>query len=171
MLKPGIIREEHTSPACQWPSKVSICPLMSVTMPNCSQVKTLVKTTSTQMSFPETVSDSLWRNLIVQTHSFISCPGGWFQTIPLQGPDAGDEKQAKIVWMKNKMIIGEDPKFLMQNNQGVLTLNIRKPGQFDGGKYSCKAINDLGEDEVECRLEVRGTGSHTHTHTLSRIHT
>uniref|UniRef100_A0A8C7QBI8 Myosin-binding protein C, fast-type n=1 Tax=Oncorhynchus mykiss TaxID=8022 RepID=A0A8C7QBI8_ONCMY len=79
--------------------------------------------------------------------------------------------KAKIVWMKNKMIIGEDPKFLMQNNQGVLTLNIRKPGQFDGGKYSCKAINDLGEDEVECRLEVRGTGSHTHTHTLSRIHT
>uniref|UniRef100_A0A8C8BV97 Myosin-binding protein C, fast-type n=1 Tax=Oncorhynchus tshawytscha TaxID=74940 RepID=A0A8C8BV97_ONCTS len=66
--------------------------------------------------------------------------------------------KAKIVWMKNKMIIGEDPKFLMQNNQGVLTLNIRKPGQFDGGKYSCKAINDLGEDEVECRLEVRGTG-------------
>ncbi|XP_041735407.1 myosin-binding protein C, fast-type isoform X5 [Coregonus clupeaformis] len=63
--------------------------------------------------------------------------------------------KAKIVWMKNKMIIGEDPKFLMQNNQGVLTLNIRKPGQFDGGKYSCKAINDLGEDEVECRLEVR----------------
>uniref|UniRef100_A0A4W5NWF1 Ig-like domain-containing protein n=1 Tax=Hucho hucho TaxID=62062 RepID=A0A4W5NWF1_9TELE len=82
-LKPGFIREEHTSPACQWPSK------------------------------------------------------------------------AKIVWMKNKMIIGEDPKFLMQNNQGVLTLNIRKPGRFDGGKYSCKAINDLGEDEVECRLEVR----------------
>uniref|UniRef100_A0A8C7IBG0 Myosin binding protein Ca n=1 Tax=Oncorhynchus kisutch TaxID=8019 RepID=A0A8C7IBG0_ONCKI len=80
--------------------------------------------------------------------------------------------KAKIVWMKNKMIIGEDPKFLMQNNQGVLTLNIRKPGQFDGGKYSCKAINDLGEDEVECRLEVRGTGTHTHTvtHTLSHTH-
>uniref|UniRef100_A0A673XL06 Myosin-binding protein C, fast-type n=1 Tax=Salmo trutta TaxID=8032 RepID=A0A673XL06_SALTR len=62
--------------------------------------------------------------------------------------------KAKIVWMKNKMIIGEDPKFLMQNNQGVLTLNIRKPGQFDGGKYSCKAINDLGEDEVECSFSL-----------------
>ena len=34
-LKPGFIREEHTSPACQWPSKVSICPLMLVTTPNC----------------------------------------------------------------------------------------------------------------------------------------
>ncbi|XP_056308663.1 myosin-binding protein C, fast-type-like [Danio aesculapii] len=61
----------------------------------------------------------------------------------------------KIIWMKNKMIIGEDPKFLMQNNQGVLTLNIRKPSLFDCGKYTCKAINDLGEDEVECKLEVR----------------
>ncbi|XP_029699109.1 myosin binding protein Cb isoform X1 [Takifugu rubripes] len=61
----------------------------------------------------------------------------------------------KIVWMKNKMIIGEDPKYLMQNNQGVLTLNIRKPSPFDGGKYSCMAVNDLGKDVVECKLDVR----------------
>lgn len=54
------------------------------------------------------------------------------------------------------MIIGEDPKYLMLNNQGVLTLNIRKPSLFDGGRYSCRAINDLGQDEVECKLEVRG---------------
>ncbi|KAM8845092.1 myosin binding protein Ca isoform 2-T3 [Spinachia spinachia] len=60
----------------------------------------------------------------------------------------------KIIWMKNNMIISEDPKFLMQNNQGVLTLNIRKPGVYDGGKYSCRAANDLGEDVVECKLEV-----------------
>lgn len=59
--------------------------------------------------------------------------------------------------MKNNMIIGEDPKYLMQNKQGVLTLNIRKPSLFDGGRYSCRAVNDLGQDEVECRLEVRGT--------------
>ncbi|XP_070836853.1 myosin binding protein Ca [Chaetodon trifascialis] len=61
----------------------------------------------------------------------------------------------KIIWMKNNMIIGEDPKYLMQNKQGVLTLNIRKPSMFDGGRYSCRAINDLGQDEVECKLEVR----------------
>ncbi|XP_032357846.1 myosin-binding protein C, fast-type isoform X14 [Etheostoma spectabile] len=61
----------------------------------------------------------------------------------------------KIVWMKNRMIIGQDPKFLMQNNQGVLTLNIRKPGTFDSGKYSCMAVNDLGQDEVECKLDIR----------------
>uniref|UniRef100_A0A3Q3VLS7 Myosin-binding protein C, fast-type n=1 Tax=Mola mola TaxID=94237 RepID=A0A3Q3VLS7_MOLML len=61
----------------------------------------------------------------------------------------------KIVWMKNKMIIGEDPKYLMQNNQGVLTLNIRKPSPFDGGKYTCMAFNELGKDEVECKLNIR----------------
>ncbi|KAM8877115.1 myosin-binding protein C, fast-type-like isoform 7-T7 [Synchiropus picturatus] len=60
----------------------------------------------------------------------------------------------KIIWMKNKMIIGEDPKYLMQNNQGVLTLNIRKPSTFDGGKYSCMAVNELGQDEVECKLDI-----------------
>jgi hypothetical protein len=57
-LKPGFIREEHTSPVSQWPLKVSICPLKSVTTPNSSQVKTLMRTSSTQMSFPEKVSDS-----------------------------------------------------------------------------------------------------------------
>uniref|UniRef100_UPI003AAFF965 myosin binding protein Cb isoform X2 n=1 Tax=Centroberyx gerrardi TaxID=166262 RepID=UPI003AAFF965 len=61
----------------------------------------------------------------------------------------------KITWMKNRMIIGGDPKYLMQNNQGVLTLNIRKPSSFDGGKYSCMAVNELGQDEVECKLEIR----------------
>ncbi|KAK6324068.1 hypothetical protein J4Q44_G00064070 [Coregonus suidteri] len=40
-LKPGFIREENTSSACQSPSKVSICPLKTVTTPNCSQVKTM----------------------------------------------------------------------------------------------------------------------------------
>uniref|UniRef100_A0AAQ5YLH3 Myosin binding protein Ca n=1 Tax=Amphiprion ocellaris TaxID=80972 RepID=A0AAQ5YLH3_AMPOC len=68
---------------------------------------------------------------------------------------ADRKTKPKIIWMKNNMIIGEDPKFLMQNNQGVLTLNIRKPSLFDGGRYSCRAINDLGQDEVECKVEVR----------------
>ena len=81
-LKPGLICEEHTSPMCQWPSKVSICPQKSDTMTHCTQVKTLERTTSTQISFPSTGSDSLCSNYsVVQTHRFISCLGGWSVTI------------------------------------------------------------------------------------------
>ncbi len=76
--KPGFICEENTSPKCQTPSNVSICPLKSVTMTNCSQFETPMKTTSIKMSFPETVSDSLCRNsLVMQTDCCSSCPGGW----------------------------------------------------------------------------------------------
>ncbi|KAG8521461.1 Myosin-binding protein C, fast-type, partial [Galemys pyrenaicus] len=64
----------------------------------------------------------------------------------------------KVVWMKNKMEIREDPKFLMTNHQGVLTLSIRRPSPFDSGTYSCRAINELGEALAECSLEVRGEG-------------
>ena len=79
--KLGFIREENTSPMCQMPSNVSICPLKSVTMMNCSQVETLMRTTSMQMSFPEMVSDSLCRNsLFMQTNCWSSCPGGGFKT-------------------------------------------------------------------------------------------
>lgn len=67
--------------------------------------------------------------------------------------------------MKNSMVIGEDPKYLMQNKQGVLTLNIRKPCLFDSGRYSCRAVNDLGQDEVECKVEVRGREQHVQQRT------
>lgn len=58
--------------------------------------------------------------------------------------------------MKNKMEIREDPKFLMTNYQGILTLNIRRPSPFDSGTYSCRAVNELGEALAECKLDVRG---------------
>ncbi|XP_073458975.1 myosin-binding protein C, fast-type-like [Aquarana catesbeiana] len=61
----------------------------------------------------------------------------------------------KVIWMKNKMEIRDDPKFIMKHSQGVLTLNIRKPSPFDGGTYTCRAINNLGEAEVVCKLEVK----------------
>ncbi|XP_051986651.1 myosin-binding protein C, cardiac-type-like [Xyrauchen texanus] len=61
----------------------------------------------------------------------------------------------KITWYKNKMDITNEAKYRMFSNQGVLTLEIRKPCPFDGGVYICKAINASGEDVVECKLEVR----------------
>ncbi|XP_064557514.1 uncharacterized protein LOC135441888, partial [Zonotrichia leucophrys gambelii] len=63
--------------------------------------------------------------------------------------------QPKVVWLKNQMAIGDDPKFLARHSQGVLTLLIRKPGPFDGGTYTCRAVNELGEALTECRLEIR----------------
>ena len=49
---------------------------------DCSQVKTRMRTTSVQRSFPEMVSDSLCRNsLVMQTDCCSSCSGGWPQTI------------------------------------------------------------------------------------------
>ncbi len=76
--KLGFIREENTSPKCQTPSNVSICPLKSVSKTNCSQVETPMRTTMSfmQMSFPETVSGSLCRNyLVLQTDCCSSCLG------------------------------------------------------------------------------------------------
>ncbi|XP_075795414.1 myosin-binding protein C, slow-type isoform X5 [Pelodiscus sinensis] len=62
----------------------------------------------------------------------------------------------KITWMKNKVTIVNDPRYRMFGNQGVCTLEIRKPSPYDGGTYTCKAVNELGEAAVECKLEVKG---------------
>ncbi|XP_028431139.1 myosin binding protein Hb isoform X1 [Perca flavescens] len=61
----------------------------------------------------------------------------------------------KVIWMKNQMIIGDDPKYRQVCVQGICTLEIRKPGNFDGGVYTCKAKNTLGEAVVSCKLEVK----------------
>ncbi|XP_069048892.1 myosin-binding protein C, slow-type isoform X2 [Lepisosteus oculatus] len=62
----------------------------------------------------------------------------------------------KVMWYKNKIAIIDDPRYRMFSNQGVCTLEIRKPSPYDGGTYTCKAVNDLGEAVVDCKLEVKG---------------
>uniref|UniRef100_A0A6I8QQX2 Myosin binding protein C1 n=1 Tax=Xenopus tropicalis TaxID=8364 RepID=A0A6I8QQX2_XENTR len=61
----------------------------------------------------------------------------------------------KITWMKNKVVIMNDPRYRMFSNQSVCTLEIRKPSPYDGATYTCKAVNELGEAEVDCKLEVK----------------
>ncbi|XP_062922565.1 myosin-binding protein H-like [Mobula hypostoma] len=61
----------------------------------------------------------------------------------------------KISWLKNKALLEENPKFRILTNQGICTLEIRKPSTFDGGVYTCKAVNMLGEAAVDCRLDVK----------------
>uniref|UniRef100_A0A8C8DJW7 Myosin-binding protein C, fast-type n=1 Tax=Oryzias sinensis TaxID=183150 RepID=A0A8C8DJW7_9TELE len=102
----------------------------------------LCNTTKDMSSSPKFTAPLLDRSVIAGYTVAISCA--------VRG-----NPKPKIIWMKNNMTIEGDPKFLMQNNQGVLTLNIRKPSLFDGGRYSCKAVNEFGEDSVECKLEVR----------------
>uniref|UniRef100_A0A8C3TU05 Myosin-binding protein C, slow-type n=1 Tax=Catharus ustulatus TaxID=91951 RepID=A0A8C3TU05_CATUS len=68
----------------------------------------------------------------------------------------GHISKPKITWMKNKIVIMNDPRYRMFSNQGVCTLEIRKPSPYDGGTYTCRAVNELGEAEVDCKLEVRG---------------
>ncbi|KFQ19358.1 Myosin-binding protein H, partial [Merops nubicus] len=63
--------------------------------------------------------------------------------------------QPKIIWMKNQMEIREDPKYIAMIDQGVCSLEIRKPSPFDGGIYTCKAVNPLGEASVDCKLDVK----------------
>ncbi|MEE6499221.1 hypothetical protein FKM82_003365 [Ascaphus truei] len=61
----------------------------------------------------------------------------------------------KVFWYKNKMDLSEEARYRMFSKQGVLTMELRKPSPFDGGVYTCKAVNQFGEAETECRLEVR----------------
>ncbi|KAM4723158.1 myosin-binding protein C, cardiac-type [Rhinophrynus dorsalis] len=61
----------------------------------------------------------------------------------------------KIFWYKNKMDLSSEARYRSFSKQGVLTLEVRKPSPFDGGVYTCKAVNEHGEAETECRLEVR----------------
>ena len=66
---PSVLNGENTSTMCQTPSNVSICTLKSVTTAYCSQVDTSMRTRNIQISFPETVSDSLRRNSVVEVLS------------------------------------------------------------------------------------------------------
>jgi hypothetical protein len=82
--------------------KVRIYPLKLVTTPNYSQVKILVRTMSTQISFPP----------VVQTHSFISCPGGWSQTIPqVKKLDVEVLCWRGCMWSKVVRLVGRTAKF------------------------------------------------------------
>jgi len=53
------------------------------------------------------------------------------------------------------LVIGDDPKFKQIFMQGICSLEIRKPGNFDGGVYACRAKNSHGEATVVCHLEVK----------------
>uniref|UniRef100_G3TQ38 Myosin-binding protein H-like n=1 Tax=Loxodonta africana TaxID=9785 RepID=G3TQ38_LOXAF len=63
----------------------------------------------------------------------------------------------KIIWLKNKLDMQGNPKYRALTHLGC-SLEICKPGPFDGGIYTCKAINILGEASVDCPVDVKGRG-------------
>ncbi len=64
-------------------------PIQSVTTMNCSQLKTPMKTTSMQMSFPETVSDSFVNKCFGYANRLLQQLSGWPVSDDLGGEDAG----------------------------------------------------------------------------------
>jgi len=63
--------------------------------------------------------------------------------------------QPKIFWYKNKLPLEENPRYRQLFSLGICSLEIRKVGNYDGGEYTCKAKNALGEEVVACKLEVK----------------
>ena len=114
-LKPGIhLRRAHfSSMPVAIVGEHLITELQAGQTPNCSQVKTLVRTTSTQMSFPETISDNLCiHSSIVQAHRFFSGPGGWCQTIlPVKKPDVQVLGRRGCTWSGVVSPVGRTAKF------------------------------------------------------------
>jgi hypothetical protein len=90
------------------------------------------------MSFPEMVSDSSCRNSsVVQTISFISCLGDWFQTIPqVMKPDVEVLGWRGYTWSAVVMLVGCTAvfsKMILEAAYGR-EMNISRNSS---GEYSC----------------------------------
>lgn len=62
-----------------------------------------------------------------------------------------------VKWMKDsKMLRDDDPNIKMIFENGVVSLSITTVAISHGGKYSCQAENEAGQQKCEAILTVQG---------------
>ena len=70
-----------------------------------------------------------------------------------------DNPNARVKWYKDgKPIPPSDTNFLMENEEGNLTLTIKEARVEDTGKYTCKIeeFGKEGDDETTCDVTIGG---------------
>merc|ERR1719289_817500 len=68
-----------------------------------------------------------------------------------------DNPEAKVKWYKDgKEVPKSDPRFIMKNEDGVCTLDIRSAELSDSGEYKCviEEFGKEGENETTCQVEI-----------------
>lgn len=77
-------------------------------------------------------------------------------TVKLQGTIKGSAP-ITVKWMKDSEILrDDDPNVKMMFDNNVASLSITTVAISHGGKYSCQAENEAGQQKCEATLTVQG---------------
>lgn len=77
-------------------------------------------------------------------------------TVKLQGTIKGSAP-VTVKWMKDSEILrDDDPNIKMAFENNVASLSITTVAISHGGKYSCQAENEAGQQKCEATLTVQG---------------
>nr|KAG5709145.1 hypothetical protein BaRGS_028601 [Batillaria attramentaria] len=60
----------------------------------------------------------------------------------------------KVTWTKNGRELTDGDHYNITYSHGVCTMEVAFAKPEDSGKYTCRAVNTLGEQETSCKVEV-----------------